>query len=603
MSVDCSLTHLNIGQDIIKQSRQSLKKRKSISQNQYQPQQRTPYYQRMERQCKNAIYKQMIKEEIQDQYYEKTQEKIKFEAFYSNNKVIIESFQVDKIENFFNYYPEFNFDALMNHSKDKSLIFALQDKQVEYLERVKSLFDLNNKFCELISLRQSQERNIIHRNSPNRLNPIVNQTSEFNKLVDLNREYTSQVDELKKQHLYMETQLIIYQESEKKNQQEINDMKIQNRLLQEQIKDLQFKIGIEKKDVQIYQQQVLKLEEECNYQTEALKTQKAQLEAMQEKVESMQNRHQIERQTLRQQLLEKEQECKQMQFEMRKSIENQKKNIQIDSKQLENEKNQLEQKVQGYHNEYATFKQQKLAEIRQLNDQIGILHYRNQLLEAEQKTKEALELKLKQSQQEIDNNAAIQKQLNTQIQQLQQAQAQFTTQTNQLKEEKQLVLKEKQAIESYYLEQLSKQDQQLQQLLKNNIQQEQKQSQIRIQHLLDQKDNAIKDLNNEISVLRDQSYQKLDNKIVKDLEKKNTTLVMEVERLNNILKMKLTELENQQMRQTDPKIIEELEMWKNKFIQLNKQYHQSQEQLMVAKTELDSLKKPRTKENVEPLFK
>lgn len=32
--------------------------------------------------------------------------------------------------------------------------------------------------------------------------------------------------------------------------------------------------------------------------------------------------------------------------------------------------------------------------------------------------------------------------------------------------------------------------------------------------------------------------------IIRDLEKKNATLVMEVERLNRILKQKLTELEN-----------------------------------------------------------
>lgn len=39
--------------------------------------------------------------------------------------------------------------------------------------------------------------------------------------------------------------------------------------------------------MQIYQAQVLKLEEECNFQLETIKTQKSQIDMLQEKVEGL----------------------------------------------------------------------------------------------------------------------------------------------------------------------------------------------------------------------------------------------------------------------------------------------------------------------------
>lgn len=69
-----------------------------------------------------------------------------------------------------------------------------------------------------------------------------------------------------------------------------------------------------------------------------------------------------------------------------------------------------------------------------------------------------------------------------------------------------------------------------------------------------------------------------EGKLIKDLERKNVTLVMEVERLNSILKQKLTELEALRSEEgTSKKCSDEVELWKGKFVTLNKQYHASQE--------------------------
>lgn len=55
------------------------------------------------------------------------------------------------------------------------------------------------------------------------------------------------------------------------------------------------------------------------------------------------------------------------------------------------------------------------------------------------------------------------------------------------------------------------------------------------------------------------------------------TLVMGVERLSLVLKQKLTELVGLRSEEGISKKCFEEELWKEKFVTLNKQYHASQE--------------------------
>ncbi|CAK78973.1 unnamed protein product (macronuclear) [Paramecium tetraurelia] len=401
---------------------------------------------------------------------------------------------------------------------------------------------------------------------------------------------------------------------------ELNEQRLKNKQQQQVIENLEFKLQIEKKDSLIYQQQVQRLEEQYNYLQDNYDTQKQQIIVLQESIEQIQKKNNLEKEMRSEKEFLQEKEIKFQQSEIKRyqeEIVKQREHI-LQNSQQQNANEFiliLENKFELVQKEFIFYKKEKEQEIegmKQLIDsyqsQIQRLNKENQLLLDKQSiisTTEEHQQQIKTLQIELESQIQICKQLNQQITILQQQLNQTNLICQNLKEEKLGAIKEKQAIETYYLDQLQKQDVQLSQMIKSSVQNEQKAQIQKLQIIIEQKDLMIRELSMQKDCNCNKQIKNEQKVIIRDLEKKNATLVMEVERLNKILKQKLTELENQTSRSCEEnhkKYLEEIDIWKSKFLSINKQYHISQEQLMVVKTELDGLKKAKQKENIDPIL-
>ncbi|CAD8124500.1 unnamed protein product [Paramecium sonneborni] len=128
----------------------------------------------------------------------------------------------------------------------------------------------------------------------------------------------------------------------------------------------------------------------------------------------------------------------------------------------------------------------------------------------------------------------------------------------------------------------------------------------------------LKNKNEEIEKIRQQfsQFQLSEANKLKELEQKNVVYSTEIERLSNLLKIKLQEIEQNKMNikqlqeesdnskikllnQMDvtsynekiTQLSQEVDSWKAQFINLNREYHKQQEQLILSNAELDTFKK------------
>ncbi|CAD8045665.1 unnamed protein product [Paramecium sonneborni] len=468
------------------------------------------------------------------------------------------------------------------------------------------------------SLRQSQEKLY----TVNKPSPQARAVSFATSIEDPIRLISRELDkDLQKQKLKVyEAELLEAKEQQSQIFIELNEWKLKNKQQQQLIENLEFKVQIEKKDSLIYQQQVQRLEEQYNYLQDNYNTQKQQIIVLQEAIEQISKKNNLEKEIRNDKELQQEKEIKLLQNEIKRyqeEILKQREHIlQNSQSQNANEFIQiLENKFELVQKEFIFYKREKELEIQNfqqiidsLQNQIKLLNQENKQLQEKQlitSTTEEHQQQIKSLKIELESQIQIAKQLNQQIAILQQQLNQTNVICQNLKEEKQSAIKEKQAIETYYLDQLQKQDVQLSQMIKSSVQNEQKAQIQKLQIIIEQKDLMIRELSMQKDCNCNKQTKNEQKIIVRDLEKKNATLVMEVERLNKILKQKLTELENQTSRSCEEnhkKYLEEIEIWKNKFLSINKQYHISQEQLMVVKTELDGLKKTKQKENIDPIL-
>ncbi|CAD8139846.1 unnamed protein product [Paramecium octaurelia] len=468
------------------------------------------------------------------------------------------------------------------------------------------------------SLRQSQEKPYAH----NKPSPQTRAISFANTMEDPLRLINRELDrDLQRQKLKVyEAELLEAKDQQSQICVELNEQKQKNKQQQQVIENLEFKLQIEKKDSLIYQHQVQRLEEQFNYLQDNYNTQKQQIIVLQESIEQIQKKHSLEKEMRNEKEYQLEKEIKFQQNEIKRyqeEITKQRDHIlQNNQQQNANEFIQiLENKFELVQKEFIFYKKEKEQEIE--NNQQLLDSYQNQIYQLSQENKSLQDKNLivssteEQQQQikslkiELEGQLQIVKQLNQQTANLQQQLNQTNVICQNLKEEKQGAIKEKQAIETYYLDQLQKQDVQLSQMIKSSVQNEQKAQIQKLQIIIEQKDLMIRELSMQKDCNCNKQIKNEQKLIIRDLEKKNATLVMEVERLNKILKQKLTELENQTSRSCEEnhkKYLEEIEIWKNKFLSINKQYHISQEQLMVVKTELDGLKKAKQKENIDPIL-
>ncbi|CAD8134933.1 unnamed protein product [Paramecium octaurelia] len=468
------------------------------------------------------------------------------------------------------------------------------------------------------SLRQSQEKFYTNNKPSPQTRAVSFATTMEEPLRQISREFDR---DLYKQKLKVyETELLEAKEQQSQICIELNEQRLKNKQQQQVIENLEFKLQIEKKDSLIYQQQVQRLEEQYNYLQDNYDTQKQQIIVLQESIEQIQKKNNLEKEMRSEKEFLQDKEIKFQQSEIKRyqeEIVKQREHILQNSQQQNaNEFIQiLENKFELVQKEFIFYKKEKEQEIesmKQLIDsyqsQIQRLNKENQLLLDKQSivpTSEEHQQQIKTLQIELESQIQICKQLNQQITILQQQLNQTNLICQNLKEEKQSAIKEKQAIETYYLDQLQKQDVQLSQMIKSSVQNEQKAQIQKLQIIIEQKDLMIRELSMQKDCNCNKQIKNEQKLIIRDLEKKNATLVMEVERLNKILKQKLTELENQTSRSCEEnhkKYLEEIDIWKNKFLSINKQYHISQEQLMVVKTELDGLKKAKQKENIDPIL-
>ncbi|CAK81106.1 unnamed protein product (macronuclear) [Paramecium tetraurelia] len=133
--------------------------------------------------------------------------------------------------------------------------------------------------------------------------------------------------------------------------------------------------------------------------------------------------------------------------------------------------------------------------------------------------------------------------------------------------------------------------------------------------------SQLRSKNEEMEKLRQYlgQFQLQEANKIQELEQKNVVYQTEIERLSNLLKVKLseneqskqqiqylqeendqqkskllTQQENQQYTEKITVLTQEVDSWKNQFINLNREYHKQQEQLMLSNAELDTLKKQRT---------
>ncbi|CAD8137438.1 unnamed protein product [Paramecium pentaurelia] len=467
------------------------------------------------------------------------------------------------------------------------------------------------------SLRQSQEK-LYTNNKPS---PQTRAVSFATTMEDPLRQISREFDrDIYKQKLKIQ-EVELFEAKEQQNQIyiELNEQKLKNKQQQQVIDNLEFKLHIEKKDSLIYQQQVQRLEEQYNYLQDNYNTQKQQIIVLQESIEQIQKKNNLEKEMRNEKELLQEKEIKFQQNEIKRyqeEIIKQREHMLLNNQQQNtNEFIQiLENKFELVQKEFIFYKKEKEQEIENIKqfidsyqNQIKCLNQENQNLLDKQliiSTKEEHQQQITSLKIELESQIQITKQLNQQIVILQQQLNQTNIICQNLKEEKQNAIKEKQAIETYYLDQLQKQDVQLSQMIKSSIQNEQKAQIQKLQIIIEQKDLMIRELSMQKDCNCNKQIKNEQKLIIRDLEKKNATLVMEVERLNKILKQKLTELENQTSRSCEEnhkKYLEEIDIWKNKFLSINKQYHISQEQLMVVKTELDGLKKTKQKENIDPI--
>ncbi|CAD8175283.1 unnamed protein product [Paramecium pentaurelia] len=130
----------------------------------------------------------------------------------------------------------------------------------------------------------------------------------------------------------------------------------------------------------------------------------------------------------------------------------------------------------------------------------------------------------------------------------------------------------------------------------------------------------LRNKNEEMEKLRQYlgQFQLQEANKLQELEQRNLVYQTEIERQSNLLKMKLQEIEqnkqqirylqeendqqksklliqqeNQQYNDKITFLTQEVDSWKNQFINLNREYHKQQEQLMLSNAELDTLKKQR----------
>ncbi|CAD8210865.1 unnamed protein product [Paramecium pentaurelia] len=128
----------------------------------------------------------------------------------------------------------------------------------------------------------------------------------------------------------------------------------------------------------------------------------------------------------------------------------------------------------------------------------------------------------------------------------------------------------------------------------------------------------LRSKNEEIEKIRLQfsQFQLSEANKLKELEQKNVVYSNEIERLSNLLKIKLQEIESNKMNikqlqeecdsqkiklitQMDvttynekiTQLSQEVDSWKIQFINLNREYHKQQEQLILSNAELDTFKK------------
>ncbi|CAD8111648.1 unnamed protein product [Paramecium primaurelia] len=128
----------------------------------------------------------------------------------------------------------------------------------------------------------------------------------------------------------------------------------------------------------------------------------------------------------------------------------------------------------------------------------------------------------------------------------------------------------------------------------------------------------LRSKNEEIEKIRLQfsQFQLSEANKLKELEQKNLVYSNEIERLSNLLKIKLQEIESNKMNikqlqeecdsqkiklitQMDvttynekiSQLSQEVDSWKIQFINLNREYHKQQEQLILSNAELDTFKK------------
>ncbi|CAD8066021.1 unnamed protein product [Paramecium sonneborni] len=377
------------------------------------------------------------------------------------------------------------------------------------------------------SKRPSQERvSNQYNQSLYPLNPIVNSNIDYSKISGLNSKNTTQNEELKMTNRYLQTQLTLYQEKVVALEKKISELTNQTEYLQNELNNYQFELEqvYVNTQKQFSQQEISK--EEIEGKEENINSLQVQVQILQEKITTMHNTYQQERLQMKQLLLNKELDNKLLYSELNKlQIKNGQKNLAEDGNQLK-----------AIIAEYNEFKIKKLKEIEQLQDQIN--NYQDKLKQLDQIKIEEIQSKYHQLVQDYEQQQKLESQLNQQILQLQSQLSILSHQCQTVKEEKNQWNKEKQAIETYYLDQLQKQDNQINLMIRTNQISDSKVIIQKLQSQIEQKDKLIKEISQQ-KCNCSQSVQ-----YHKELEQKNTTLILEVERLNSILKSKLLELEN-----------------------------------------------------------
>ncbi|CAD8174116.1 unnamed protein product [Paramecium pentaurelia] len=377
------------------------------------------------------------------------------------------------------------------------------------------------------SKRPSQERVSIQFNQIQYpLNPIVNSNIDYSKISGLNSKNSNQNEELKMTNRYLQTQLTLYQEKVGALEKKVSELTDQTEYLQNELYNYQFELEqvYVNTQKQFSQQEVSKEEiEGKEYNINSLQT---QVQVLQDKITTLHNTYQQERLQMKQLLLNKELDNKLLYSELHKL------QINIGQKNGNEDKHQLKVLM----NEYNEFKIKKLKEIEQLQDQINV--YQEKLKSFDQMKIEEMQSKYNQIIQDQDQYKKLENQLNQQILQLQNQLQILSHQCQTLKDDKNQWNKEKQAIETYYLDQLQKQDNQINLMIKTNHISDSKVIIQKLQSQIESKDKIIKELGQQ------KCNCSINAQYYKELEQKNTTLILEVERLNSILKQKLVELEN-----------------------------------------------------------